>query len=314
MDKKIIFFHMNQLGDLLFSFPVLKAARKSGVKTVSIVKPSLAPLLISSGLADEIIPKEKSILKMIRNIKREKSGKAVLFSESPSSVLTAYLSGIKERTGFESASLSFLLTKKAKRKGVPSLFNDKELGLAAGFEDIQNDYAGIIKIPQENINNIKKWLAQNNLNSEKTIAISIGASKKRRDKCLPANTWAEIIDSLNKLGYGCVLTGAPWEKESMAAVSGKCVSKPALFTAENGILESAAFFYLSSLFIGIDSGAMHLAAASGTKCIGIFTYTDPEQIGPMPLEKHEIIKNGNASEIKSSEIVDAAIKYLNTKS
>ena len=106
MDK-VIFFHMNQLGDLLFSLPVLKAAKKQGsVKVISVVSSSLSPLLTSSGLADEIIPKNMPLLRLIRNVKKEKAGKAVLFSESPGSLFAAYLSKITERIGFESASLS----------------------------------------------------------------------------------------------------------------------------------------------------------------------------------------------------------------
>ncbi|MDR1196249.1 MAG: hypothetical protein LBL00_07230 [Endomicrobium sp.] len=302
MDK-IVFIHMNQLGDLLFSLPVLKAAKKeSGAKIVSVVKSSLSPLLISSGLADEIIPKEKSFMTRINALKKENSGRAVLFSQSPSSILAAYFSGFKEIIGFKTSSLSFLLTKKAKKNGVPSLANNIELGKIAGFQNIQTDYTGIINIPEENINNIKEWFSKNNLAPANTIAVSTGASKKRRDKCLPVNIWVETIDSLYDLGYRCVLTGAPWEKEDLNKISAQCKCSPQLFTAENGILDSAAFFSVCPLFIGTDSGAMHLAAAVKTKCIGIFIKTDPQQIGPMPLKNHIIIQKSNAAELSAKEI------------
>ncbi|WP_096525769.1 glycosyltransferase family 9 protein [Candidatus Endomicrobiellum trichonymphae] len=51
--------------------------------------------------------------------------------------------------------------------------------------------------------------------------------------------------------------------------------------------------------IGFDCvlpGAMHLAAAVGTKCVGVFDYTDPLQIGPAPLERHVIIKKNDISQ------------------
>lgn len=303
MDK-VIFFHMNQLGDLLFSLPVLKAAKKQGsVKVISVVSSSLSPLLTSSGLADEIIPKNMPLLRLIRNVKKEKAGKAVLFSESPGSLFAAYLSKITERIGFESASFSFLLTKKAERKGVPSPANNIALGRRAGFENIQKDYTGILKIPGKNMLDARKWFEKNNLDPAKTAAISSGASKKRMNKCLSANKWAEIIDLLDKAGLCCVLAGAPWEKAGMNEIALKCAKRPAVFCAEGGILESAAFFSLSSLFIGTDSGAMHLAAAVGTKCAAIFGPTDPFQIGPMPLEKHIIIKKDKISAVTARDII-----------
>ena len=305
MDK-IIFFHMNQLGDLLFSLPVLKAAKEeTGAEIISIVKPSLSPLLSESGIVNKVIPKEKSVFKLISKLKQDKGGKAVFFSESPSSVIAAYFAGIKERTGFETASLSFLLTKKAKRSGVPSLANNKELGKAAGFKNIQADYTGMLKIPEQNIKSAAQWFAENQLDPSKTIAVSAGASKNRQDKCLESQKWAEVIDSLSEKGINCVLSGAVWEKESMQKLSAVCKSKPKIFSAEKGILDSAAFLKACSLFLGIDSGAMHLAAALGTRCAGLFGNTDPMQIGPMPLSKHIIIKKNSMSEITAEEVIKA---------
>ena len=43
----------------------------------------------------------------------------------------------------------------------------------------------------------------------------------------------------------------------------------------------AALFASCSLFIGNDSGAMHVAAAAGLPVIGIFGSTDPEGTAPV---------------------------------
>jgi heptosyltransferase-2 len=305
MDK-IVFFHMNQLGDLLFSLPVLKSAKQEvNNKIYSIVKPSLAPLLTASFLVDETIPKDKNIIGFLR---KEKINMAVLFSESSSSLICAYLSGVKNRIGFNSASLSFLLTKKAKRIGVPSLFNNRELGFAADFKTIQQDYTNILNIPKENIENARKWFDINNISASKTIAISIGASKRRQDKCLEEYKWIEVINALSQKGFNCVLSGATWEGDILNSTAKKCRIAPKLFTAENGILDSAAFLKECSLFIGIDSGAMHLAAAVGTKCVAVFGYTDPNQVGPMPLQNHIIIKKAKISDSTSQDIISKVLQ------
>jgi heptosyltransferase-2 len=301
---------MNQLGDLLFSLPVLKAAKQElNAKIYSVVKPSLAPLLMSSALADGTIPKDRNVIKFLR---KEKINKAILFSESPSSLLYAYLSGIKNRIGFNTASLSFLLTKKAKRVGVPSLFNNRELGFAAWIKSIQQDYTGIINIPKENIENVKKWFGDNNLDASKTIAVSIGTSKRRQDKCLEEYKWIEVINALSEKGFNCVISGAIWEKDFLNNTAKKCRIIPKIFTAENGILDSAAFLKECSLFTGIDSGAMHLAAAVETKCIAVFGYTDPNQVGPMPLKNHVVIKKERISDITSGDIISKVLQLQYT--
>ncbi|MDR0820067.1 MAG: glycosyltransferase family 9 protein [Endomicrobium sp.] len=304
MDK-IVFFHMNQLGDLLFSLPVIKSAKQElNAKIYCVVNPALSPILISSGLVDGIIPKGGNF---IRNIRKEKFDKAVLFSESPSSLISAYFSGIKERTGFETASLSFLLTRKVWRSGVPSLFNNAALGLAIGLKTIQSDYTGILSIPDGNLNSVKKWFEENNLDVLRTVAISVGASRKRQDKCLEENKWIEVIDILSDRGFDCVLSGACWERKFLIEIAEKCKTMPKLFTAENGVLDSGAFLKVCGLFVGTDSGAMHLAAAVGTKCVGVFGYTDPLQIGPAPLERHVIIKKDDISQVMPEDIVSKII-------
>jgi heptosyltransferase-2 len=297
---------MNQLGDLLFSLPVLKAAKEElHSQNYSIINQGLAPILFASGLVDGFFDKNKYGIKFIR---KEKFDKAILFSESPNSLLRAFFARIKERVGFETAYLNFLLTKRVKRVGVPSLFNNIELGKAIGLKNIQKDYTCILNIPQENTNNVLKWFKDNNLDtSSKTIAISVGASKRRQDKCLENSKWVEVIDILSTNGFMCVLSGAKWEEKSLKSIAQECKTKPKLFTAQGGILDSAAFFKKCSLFLGIDSGAMHLAACVGTKCIAVFGYTDPTQIGPMPVDKHIIIRKENIKLINSVDIINSVL-------
>ncbi|MDR0486376.1 MAG: glycosyltransferase family 9 protein [Elusimicrobiota bacterium] len=303
---KTVFFHMNQLGDLLFSLPVIKAAADSGVGISCIVRTQLAPILEIAGIEAEIIPKEESFSSILAKLRGNSVDRAILFSESPKSLCAAFLSGIKERIGFQSASLSFLLTKKAQRRGVPSLFNNRNLGISAGLKNIKADYTDIIKIPQAYFDNVNLWLKERGIDSARIIAISCGASAKREQKTLSKTLWAEIIDALFERGFIPVLSGASFEREMMSGISHLCRRRPEIFSAEKGILDSAAFLKTAPLFLGIDSGAMHLAAAVGTKCIGIFTSTDPLQIGPMPLEKHIIVEKEKNS-ISAADILNLPV-------
>jgi len=306
MDK-IVFFHMNQLGDLLFSLPALKAAKKnSPSKIYSVINPQFAPLLISSGLIDGYISKKQSFFSLVKALKKENFSKAVLFSESPFSLMAAFAAGIKERIGFKTASLSFLLTKKSSRTGVPSIYNNCELAKTMGLNDIPKDYCDILKIPEENILNVEKWFKENGLND--VIAVAPGSSAKRQKKRLPPEKWARIIDEFHNKGAKCVLTGAKWEKEDLGKISNLCKTVPKVFIAENSILDSAAFYKKSRLFIGIDSGAMHLAASVGTKCAAAFINTDPSQTGPLPKEKHIIIQKNLAELITPQDFLSLLMK------
>ncbi len=312
MDK-IILFHMNQLGDLLFSLPVLQAIKKQypGIKLYSVVRPNLAGLLESAKLADKIFIKEKSLLKrirLIREIRKENIKNAVLFSESPETLITAFFSNIQNRTGFKTSSLNFLLTGKVDKTGVPSLKNNANLAKKIGITNIKTDYTDIIGINENK--NADKWLQENNIKDKEFIVVSIGASSRRLEKCLKNEVWAETVNKLHDMNMTVVFTAAIWEKDSVESIISGCYKKPYVYYPENGLADMAAFMKKGALFIGIDSGLMHLAAAVGLRCIALYGNTDPSQIGPQPFDKHIIIKKNNTKDILAADIIEQVSKDI----
>lgn len=308
MDK-IIFFHMNQLGDLLFSLPVLKATRQKypDIKIYCVARRNLADLLESAKLVDKIFLKVGSLgaeIDLIAAIRKEKIDTAVLFSESPETLLLAYFSKIKNRVGFKTASLNFLLTQTVEKKGVPSLNNNIVLAKSIGLDNIQKDYLNILNIDKENDVKVSFWLEDNEMLNKDFIVVSTGASRRRQEKCLRKEVWIETLNKLAEMKKNVVVVCAQWEKEALMKIM-KYVSKDVkVFCPENGLVELAALISKAKLFIGIDSGTMHLAASLGIKCIALYGNTDPSQIGPRPLQNHIIIKKNSAKDVIATDILE----------
>ncbi len=307
MDK-IIFFHMNQLGDLLFSLPVLKATKQKypDIKIYCVAKKNLVGLLKSTKLVYKIFTKVKTLgeqIDLIAAIRKENIDTALLFSESPESLLLAYFSKIKNRIGFKTSGLKFLLTKKVTRIGVPSLSNNISLGKEIGLDNIQKDYLNIINIDKESDIRVSFWLEDNNLSDKDFIVVSCGASKRRQEKCLRKEVWIETLNKLADMKKNVVVVGAKWETESILTILKHVSNDVKMFCPEGGILELSALISKSKLFIGIDSGSMHLSAGLGIKCIALYGNTDPNQIGPMPLKNHIIIKKNSTKDIIADDIL-----------
>ncbi len=308
MDK-IIFFHMNQLGDLLFSLPVLKATKQKypDIKIYCVARKNLAGLLESTKLVDKIFLKVGSLgaeIDLIADIRKEKIDTAVMFSESPETLLLAYFSKIKRRVGFKTASLSFLLTDKVQKIGVPSLNNNIVLAKEVGIDNVQKDYLNILNIDKENDVKVSFWLEDNGMLNKDFIVVSTGASRRRQEKCLRKEVWIETLNKLAEMKKNVVVVCAQWEKESLMKIM-KYVSKDVkVFCPENGLVELAALISKAKLFIGIDSGTMHLAASLGIKCIALYGNTDPSQIGPRPLQNHIIIKKNSAKDVIATDILE----------
>jgi ADP-heptose:LPS heptosyltransferase len=306
MDK-IVFFHMNQLGDLMFSLPLLAAARKTltGARLVSVVRPELAPLLAGSGLTDEVLPRPRAgvrgTLQLARRLRKEQFSKAVFFSESPEVLLLGALAGIPERYGFNTAGLRFLLTAAAERTGVPSAVNNRRLADKLGLP-VPDDYAGLLRLPQADLDKAAAWITDQGINPGRLVVIAAGASKRRKTKYWEPTKWAGLIDLLQKHHLCPVLAGAPAEEEEMVAIAVRVRPAPKVFTSSAGILSFAALLAKTPLFIGIDSGAMHLAAALGTPVTALFGPTDPLQIGPQPLNAHGVVKRAAMQDITVEDV------------
>jgi ADP-heptose:LPS heptosyltransferase len=307
MDK-IVFMHMNQLGDLLFSLPVLKAARAQwpGKKLYSLIRPELMDLLEAASLVDEVVIKPRGSValkyRILKLLRQKKFSGAVLFSESPETLLLSYFSGIPERCGFKSSSLHFLLTKKTERTGVPSLNNNTKLARLAGLNNIPSDYTGILKIPVEYNTKAGSWVEREKIDPSRLIIISPGSSLRRQDKHWEKEKWVQLLGRISAKGFVPVLAGSPKEIAALSAIAGKVSPNARMFSSPGGLLLLAALMKKSKLFIGIDSGAMHLAAALNVPVVALFGPTDPGQIGPMPLNKHTIIKKQNMDEITVEEV------------
>lgn len=96
--------------------------------------------------------------------------------------------------------------------------------------------------------------------------------------------WYELIHWLRSEGYAVVLSGGPAQLEREYAER--------VATASGGVLlnlvgqlsfgESAELYRRARLYIGPDTGATHVAAATGTPTLAIFGPSDPVRWGPWP--------------------------------
>jgi ADP-heptose:LPS heptosyltransferase len=107
------------------------------------------------------------------------------------------------------------------------------------------------------------------------IAVSVGTKVQSKD--WGRDNWRALITKLAATypGYGLALSGAPEESDTSEFAAAGWRETPDAGPVVNlcGRLtprESAAAFARSRLFIGHDSGPMHLAAAVQTPCVAIF--------------------------------------------
>jgi len=94
----------------------------------------------------------------------------------------------------------------------------------------------------------------------------------------PAERYGEVAYGLGKIGVGSIVNFGPGEQELASAV--EAASKGTAYPVSCSISELIALTRRARLFIGGDTGPLHLAAALGIPVVGIYGPTDPARNGP----------------------------------
>lgn len=125
------------------------------------------------------------------------------------------------------------------------------------------------------------------------IAVSVGTKVQAKD--WGRENWRMLLARLAGMypGYGLMLAGAAEESEASefaaggwrAAGGGPVVNLCGALTPR----ESAAAFELAKIFVGHDSGPMHLAAAVQTPCVAIFAARNIPKVWFPFGEQHRVI-------------------------
>jgi ADP-heptose:LPS heptosyltransferase len=97
----------------------------------------------------------------------------------------------------------------------------------------------------------------------------------------PANDWGWsnwrflLRTLMNIYPHRIVLIGAPEDHAASQAIAGDYPERCVNLCGKLSVRESAATIAAAALFIGVDSGPMHLAAAVATPLVGIFSTLNP---------------------------------------
>lgn len=101
-----------------------------------------------------------------------------------------------------------------------------------------------------------------------------------RSKCwAPENYAAVIRRTADEFTGAFLLTGSPEEAPLFTSILQQCGTTRARYFAST-ILQFVALARRARLFLGGDTGPLHLAAAAGTPIVAIFGPTDPVRNGP----------------------------------
>lgn len=289
----LVTFHLGQLGDLLFSLPALEALRRRfpPARRVAVMKPALWDLIRGGPLLHGALGHGSNgvaaFVRFVAALRRLRPDLAVCFSQSPRTLLAARLSGARVRFGFSGGRFAGTLTHTVAKEGPPSTANDLRLVEALGCQVRRRTYEGLVPVDDEATRQVDDRLAATGRPGDtRWIVLGPAASPRRALKEWPRDRFQTLAAELAArpgcavvfVGVQPFLAGAPG--------LGPCVFD---WSGTTTLPQLAALLRRASLFVGVDSGVLHLAAAVGVPVVALFGPTDPAVTGPQT-PRHRIVR------------------------
>ena len=295
---KLLIRATNWVGDAILALPALRAVRaKFPAAHIAIVaRPYVADIYRDQSVCNELIPYDpksthrgwKGRELLAAELRAKKFDTALLFQNAFDAAWLAFRARIPERIGYARDARGLLLTKSIpvpKPGEIPphEKFYYLELLRRAGWLDqLTDDTRMELHVPNAPSQRASQILAEAGARpGVPRIAVGAGASYGSA-KCWPPERFAKALNEfLQRSDADVILFGTPAESAVSAAIARDLHSPPIDLTGKTAIADLPALLSHCHLFLGNDSGAMHVAAAVGLPVVAIFGPTDPHGTAPV---------------------------------
>ncbi|MBI5892854.1 MAG: putative lipopolysaccharide heptosyltransferase III [Deltaproteobacteria bacterium] len=299
--EKILIIKLRHIGDVLLTVPAIRAVRETFPRAyiAALVNKGTEEMLSGNPSLDEVIAFDRGMLKFpfykrvkseiqfANRIRRAGFDMAIDLTSGDRSAIYSYISGARYRIAFDPQKRGFLgkslfythLGKKLEGRNHIVLQN---LHLVRQFGMDTSDLSVDIHIPQNDEEFVHKILEKNGI-WQKDRFIHIHPTARWLFKCWRDEYMAEIMDFCeNEMGIKVVVTSGTDKKETdkINNILGMVKSSPVNLAALLTLKQLAAVSKRATVFFGVDTAPIHIAAATGTPVIALFGPTGSYDWGP----------------------------------
>ncbi len=333
--SRLLVIRLSSIGDIVHALPAVAALGESfpQLEIHWLIETRYASLLAGNPYVRRILPLDtlswrgglpplavlEDMAGTLRGLRGSAYQTAVDFQGLWKSALLAFLAGAQQRVGLaepwmREPSAAVLYTQRVAATGRKHVV-EESLALVEHLGARVGRWQFPLPRTAADDQYIDHQLAR--LDAPDFIIINPGGGWKAK-RWAPEN-YARLLHHLEgRLDYKFLLTGSPDEAASIAEIIRRAEAKRA-FYFPSSVVQFIALARRARLFLGGDTGPMHLAAAVGTPLVAIHGPTDPARNGPfhdadIALYNHAPVnhtrRNPNATYIEgiSVERVAAAIE------
>ena len=290
---KILITRLSHIGDCVLTLPMVNCIKDrfpNSVISWAIESPT-QKLLAGHQAVDEFIVVPKAWMKkpsnwsdLRRKFKQRKFDIAIDPQGITKSAMLGWISGAKKRIGIKGQwgrELSPWLNNQLVETKETHLV-DRSLELLAAIKDFGDSKKPSrydFPLPETAINFCSEFLAKEGLTRFTIINPGASWASKRWDNERFGSVGSWLF---RHRGLRSVLTWAGSEEKSMVEEIAAFDSEAFVIAPSTDLPQLAAMLSLADMFIGCDTGPLHIAAAVGTPCVGLYGTTRPQDSGAWP--------------------------------
>jgi lipopolysaccharide heptosyltransferase II len=293
--KNILIIRPDNMGDLLMTTPAIRALKETFGAKITVLTSSMA-----AGVA-AMIPEidetinfdvpwvklqqtggEEAVLDIVSQLKQRRFDAAVIFtvySQNPlPTVMLAYLAGIPLRLAYCRENPYQLLTNWVPDKEPYDFIKHqvrRDLDLVASVGAFTSNEHLSLQVPNA-VSEVEQKLQDAGVDLQQPwLLMHAGVSESKRE--YPNELWADAVKKVvQDLGYQVLLTGSPSEQELCGRISN--IAGEGVFNVAGSfkLNEFAALVKLAPVLVSVNTGTIHIAAATDTPVVVLYALTNPQ--------------------------------------
>ena len=302
---KILLIRLRLIGDVVFTTPIPRALKRAfpGAHVTYLVEPQAAPVVSGNPHLDEVIvaPRPRGLarvaadLQLARQLRRARYDLVIDLHGGPRSAWLAWLSGAPRRIGYEIAGRTWMYTRAVARplalRPRHSVVNQWDLleaidGWPLGGPDRTRDAVEMAPDAAADARIAQRLRAAEITPQHELVVVHVSAGNRFR-------MWPEAAFTTLVAGLAArsphrriVLSSGPSDREAGARIAASArrtlgaSSDRLIDFGEFDLAELRALVERSRLFVGGDTGPLHIAATTATPIVGIYGPTESVRSAP----------------------------------
>jgi ADP-heptose:LPS heptosyltransferase len=283
--KRVLLINSTALGDLLFSTPAIRALKETfpDWRLDLLVNPNYAALVQLNPHLESIIPfpgRSWRLWPLMRELKRGQYDLVIiLHGNDPEATLLAWATGSPYIIGSGGSPLNFAYSEKVERQDPFEHAIERRLNFVRPLGADTTDKRMQLFLPSRELIRTEVLLLRH-FGGSLPLLVGFHPTGSGRYKWWPLEYYEELGNRLHETyGAAILIISGRRDRQEAEALAAR-LTGPTLVTGGRPLLEVAAFLHHCRLFVGNDSGPLHMALALGVPSIALLGADHPRRIGP----------------------------------